>query len=166
MARFCFPLQRLLDHRRRIEDEALRDVARLQRERVAIEAELRLRQSQIAQAKQDLRDALAGAQRAPTAGGLVDVTGVRLQTTASLHLTNRASHAVLRLAGVHRRLEAAQRAHMAARARRRAVELLRDKALEEWRRRQRKADQMDMDDIAAGQAARGASLAALEQLEG
>jgi len=154
MAKFRFAMQRLLEHRQRLEDEELRNVAALQRERVAIENELHIRQSQISQAKGDLKDALAGEKVNHASGGLVDVAGVRLQMTASLHLVHRANDAVLRLAGVHRRLEGAQRLHLEARARRKAVELLRDRAHEQWRQAQRKADQVEMDDIAAGQSAR------------
>jgi len=143
MARFRFKLERVLEQRRRREEEAQRVLAALERERVAVEEELVHRQAQIAQARRDLRDALAGGASS------LDLAGVRLQKTASLHLTNRAHDAVLRLAGVMRKLEQARRVYLEARAARKAVELLRERAWARWLAAQRRADQHAMDEIAS-----------------
>ncbi|RMD66599.1 MAG: hypothetical protein D6824_00485 [Planctomycetota bacterium] len=143
MATFRFKLERVLEQRRLREQETMRALAELERDRLAIEHELATRQRQIAQAKDDLREALAR-DEAP-----IDLTGVRLQKTASLHLLRRAHDAALRLAGVMRKLEQARKVYLEARAARQAVELLKERARARWLAAERKADQNAMDEIAS-----------------
>lgn len=149
--RFVFELQAVLDQRERVEDEHRRRVAGIERERVAVEDRLRALQHQILGAKQALRDRLTS-----TDGGSasVPVSEVRLQATASSQLLLRAQQAVLELAGIHRRLETARRELAAAAAARKAVELLRTRRFEEWKRALAKAEQAELDELAVMRAGR------------
>ena len=60
----------------------------------------------------------------------------------------------LELAGLHRRLEAARSELTEAARDRRAIELLRERRLFEWRRRIDRAEDAVIDDLAAAAAAR------------
>jgi len=136
---FVFRLQPVLEMRQREEREHQRVVARLERERVELEAELRMCQETVARERGDLRDRLVGS-------GL-DVAGARWQAHASLDAMRRSKHAALRLAGVFARIELARRSLMAATSKRRAVELLRDRQHEAWRAEQAKRERLELDEI-------------------
>ncbi len=143
MARFRFPLQRLLEHRLREEREKQHAVAECETERARIEDEIRRRQRSITAFKSDLRDSLAGG-----ATGRFDVTSVRLQANASLSMVFQTQQLAIQLAGVHRRLDAARAELLEKTTQRRAVELLRDRQFEEWRRDQLKREFRELDEIA------------------
>ncbi|MHC4976366.1 MAG: flagellar export protein FliJ [Planctomycetota bacterium] len=150
MARFRFRLQRLLEHRLRLEQEKQRVVAQLESSRVALENKLREQQRQIEEAKRDLRDALhpVGTGSAePT--GMVDLRAARLQAGASMRCLQQSQLLVLQLAGVHSRLETARGALMEATSARKAVELLRDRAHERWKKDQDRRETSELDDIGA-----------------
>ncbi len=141
MKGFVFRLQPVLDMRQREERERQRVVAKLERERVEIETELRTCQDTVAREREDLRDRLIG--------GGIDVSGARWQAHASLDALRRSKHAALRLAGVIARTELARRSLMEATSRRRAVELLRDRQFEAWKAEQNKRERLELDEIGA-----------------
>lgn len=155
MARFVFEHEALLEQRRRAERERQVVVAQLERERMELEGVLRGAQRSLASCKTDLRDALHGRG----GGARVDIGAVRMQASASFGLTARAQGVAIRLAGSMRRLEAARRELMAASAARRAVELLRERRLEQWRREQARREAAELDEIATTRAARDAEAA-------
>lgn len=139
MAKFRFKLQPVLDLREREERGHQRIVAEIERSRVEIEARIRAYHAQIEDERQVLREQLVGG---------ADLPGARLQANATVFLTHRADAAVLELAGVYRRLEAARRDLAHATARRRAIELLREKQHDAWRRGRNKQEQGELDEIA------------------
>lgn len=152
--KFVFGMQMVLAQRVRIEEQRQLVVAEFEKQRVAIEDRIRRYQSSITAAKRDLRDRL-GAERAPIDGpagaasdrGGISLTEVRLQANASLQLVARAQSAVLELAGVHRRLDAARLELLKAAADRKAVELLRAKRYQEWREEQQRAENAELDEM-------------------
>jgi flagellar FliJ protein len=139
MAVFKFRMQRLLEQREREEGFAQRDVAELQRECIAIENAIRNRQLMIDDAKEGIRAALSG--------GSVDPRAARMQAGESIHHVMHAQRLALLLAGVHTRLEQARRALQECMKRRKAVELLRDRDFERWKRELDRREAAELDDI-------------------
>lgn len=148
MAKFRFQLETLLSQRRRVEDARRLEVAQIERERLALEEEIRASQRALTDQKRDLREALAPAGRA------VDVAGVRLQSHASLHATANIQRLAVRLGGVLQRLDRARAALLKATADRKAVELLRQRRLEAWMREENKKEAAAVDDMVNARAAR------------
>lgn len=153
MPRFRFKLEAVLDQRRAVERSRQVVVADLERRRMDIEQSIRGYHDQIARERDDLRAHLVSERHGPRAGG-VDLRGVRLQAGASLHLVARAHQAVLQLAGVHGRLEAARLELIAATTRRRAVEVLRERRLHAWTLEQSRLENAAEDELATMHARR------------
>jgi flagellar protein FliJ len=147
VARFRFELQAVLDHRQRQEREHQRAVAELERQRVAYENTIRACQDGLTQEREHMRSLLA----------VADVRGARQQVAAASRLSAQAQRAVLELAGLHKRLDVARSALLEATKRRKAVELLKERRLEEWTRAQNKKESDAVDEIAVMRAARGAN---------
>lgn len=144
MPRFVFELQSVLKARLAEERQEQLAVASIEVQRERLEQMIRECQQGIVQARDDLRDRLSAEQ----SGTQVDLAGVRMQAGASLHLVARTQRAVLELAGVHSRLDAARLKLLAAATRRKAVEALRDRRYESWREAERRSDANAMDEIA------------------
>ena len=148
--KFRFSLEAVLQQRRAAEELHQRRVAELERERLALEERIRGHQRSIMTAKEDLRRRLCTEKRptelGPGAEG-VSLSDVRLQANASLHMVARAQQAVLELAGVHRRLDAARLELIRATTERKAVELLKSKRHQEWRDEIRRKEDAEMDEI-------------------
>lgn len=144
MATFRFGLDPVLRQREREEKERQRAVAALERQRIAIEDEIRGYQASIDAERADLSTRLGGAR----AGDSIDLRDVRVQANASLHLITMAQRAALRLAGVYERLDEARLELLEASVRRRAVEALRDERFEEWRSSRDKAELAALDELA------------------
>ena len=141
MARFRFGLDPVLRQRTREEEEKQRAVAALERQRLAIEEEIRGYQSAIEAERAELSDRLGE-------GGAIDLRGVRVQANASLHLITLAQRAALRLAGVYERLDEARLALLEASTRKKAVETLRDERYAAWRAARSKAELAALDELA------------------
>lgn len=139
MAIFVFKLQSLLELRLREEHSTQRDMALLMREKNAIDERLRRHQRAIEDGKQALRDDLVG---------MVDVRRLRLQTHAAFGVMRDAQGAAIALAGLARKIENARILHQAARAKRRAVEMLREKRHAEWLRQQDRREVALLDELA------------------
>ena len=145
MAKFRFELDPVLRARQREEDVIQRDVARLQRQRTILEDGLRNRQVRLSESKRSVRDQLVGT---------IETSNVRMQATASLAIMRDAERTVLELAGIHQRLEEARSKLREAAKRRRAIELLREQRVEEWRRNEARAEQLALDELAVIRSAR------------
>jgi flagellar export protein FliJ len=145
MAKFRFELDPVLRARQREEDVIQRDVARLQRQRTMLEDGLRNRQVRLSESKRSVRDQLVGT---------IETSNVRMQATASLAIMRDAERTVLELAGIHQRLEEARSRLREAAKRRRAIELLRERRVVEWRRNESRAEQLALDELAVIRAAR------------
>jgi len=150
MAGFSFELEHLLEQRRREEGERQREVAELERERVRIEGEIQAAQRSLRSAREDLSSALRGAESA-SGRRLVDTQTIRRQSTASLRSAVGLQEAGLRLSGTHQRLDQARGRLAKATAARKAVELLKDRRYREWRRRQRRREEAELEDVARAQ---------------
>lgn len=147
--KFVFKLQPVLEQRERVEDERTRVVAQRERERLDAEGRLRGLQRQIAQAKLDLRQRLAG-----DGPQTVNVVDVRLQASASLHMAESARRAALELAGCYQRSDAARRELLAAMTGRKAVATLKERRFDEFRREQAKRELAELDDLVSVRSAR------------
>jgi flagellar protein FliJ len=144
MARFRFGLQAVLDHREMIERQQQKVVAGFEAQRVRLEGVLRECQRSIATEKAGQRTML----------GSADIYGARQQAAAALRLMVAAQRAAVELAGVHKRLEAARAELLEAAKRRKAVELLRERRFEEWKRDLDRRELAAVDELAVMRAAR------------
>lgn len=139
MARFRFRLQQVLDQREREEKEHMRRVAELERERRGLEDRIRACQGRIVAGRGEIAATLRG--------GRVSLGDARLQAGATLRDDQEARRAVLELAGVMKRLGDCRAELVQAAARRRAVELLRDRELERFRDEQKRRESGELDDL-------------------
>ena len=139
MAKFRFELQAVLNARLRAEELQQRRVAELEASRRKLEDGLRARQARIGESRAQLRGRLMGA---------IDPSMLRGQANASLAGMRDAQRVVLELAGIHRRLQSVMAELRAASRDRRAVEILKERRFEDWRREQDRREQADLDEIA------------------
>lgn len=140
MSVFRFELEAVLTQRRAAERVTRQALAHIEREREAIEDYIRECHRGALTARNDLRDRLG-------AGGLVDLRSVRVQAGASLTLVARAQRAVLELAGVHKRIDAARIELLRAAVRRKSVESLRERRYAEWARDQARKEEARLDEL-------------------
>jgi flagellar export protein FliJ len=139
MKPFRFKLDPVLRERERAQESAQQRLADLERQRVELESRLRDFAQAIDQERADLRAALGV--------GVGTLASARLQANASLGLARKAHGVVLALSGVCRRRDAAKEALAEAMRRRKAIALLRDSALEQWRLQQRRAEDAEQDEM-------------------
>lgn len=152
MAKFRFALEQVLQQRLREERRRQRDVAELERERLRLEEAIRSRQRSIVSCKDDLRSMLDPGDR--DRPRRLDLRSVRHQMHASLHLTSSTQPLAIELAGVHQRLESARGRLREATTARKAVEQLKARRYEEWKREQDRRETNLLDEIATTRAAR------------
>lgn len=152
MARFVFELEAVLKQRLAVEREKQLAVAGLERERAELEDAIRGMQRDLTQEKQELRDQLAAEKGRSTT---LDLRGVRFQAGAALRLITLAQRAVLRLAGVHRKIDAARLELLQAATRRKAVEALKERRFEEWKNEEKRREAGAADELNVMFAARG-----------
>lgn len=147
MARFRFNLQAVLKQRQAVERQRQQEVAAIEQQRLGLEEELRGYQASLHREKADLREALSR-ERTSDYGRGVDLRGVRLQANAALHVVARAQQAVLRLAAVHKRLDAARLHLLEATKQRKAVETLRERRFEAWASEEKRKEANVLDELA------------------
>ncbi|MCH2162579.1 MAG: flagellar export protein FliJ [Phycisphaerales bacterium] len=145
MAKFRFELDPLLRARQREEDVVKLEVARLEQARTSLEDALRGRQARLSDSKRSSRGHLVGQ---------LEVSAVRMQANASLAIMRDAQRAVLELAGLHRQLEQAREVLREAAKKRRAVELLREQKVDDWRRAEGRAEQAALDELSTNRSSR------------
>ncbi|MCC6660867.1 MAG: flagellar export protein FliJ [Phycisphaerales bacterium] len=137
MARFRFRLQPVLEHRRTLERERQRNVAAIELERLDAENTIRAIQAEVERENRELRATLSS--------GDFRMTRAHAARIAQLHADAR--RRVLHLSGVLARLDAARAELLGATRRRKAVELLRDRRLEEWRLAESRREAAAVDEI-------------------
>lgn len=147
MARFVFQFEAVLTQRRSEERRAQLAVAAVERDRERVEEYIRECQRGVMAARADLREHLVEGTR-------VNLHAVRLQAGASLSLVGRAQRAVLELAGVHKRLDAARLDLLRAAIRRKAVEALRERRREAWLAEQKRREAAELDELMVMRAGR------------
>jgi len=145
VARFTFRYQTLLDHRRRLEDEAQRDLARHLRTRAILHDQLRDQQDTITRSKHDLAGALVGK---------VDVAAVSSFARYSGSVAARARQIVTRLAQLEKEIDAARRRLLDATRKRKVLDLLHDRHHEQWKREQAARETAELDDLTTQRYAR------------
>ena len=139
MVRFRFALDPLLKVRHRHEQVAQREVAELQRERLTMEDRIRAKQRLLAEGRLARRTALTGT---------LNIDALRGHAGSTLRVMRDAQRDVLELAGVHKRLESARAKLIDATRARRAVELLRERRYEVWRREHERRETAALDELA------------------
>ncbi|MFK7758789.1 MAG: flagellar export protein FliJ [Phycisphaerales bacterium] len=140
MRGFVFRLQPVLDQREREERDKKLALAEIERERLELENQIRTYQANIEQEQSSLAQMLIGTDH-------IDFKGARLQANAAINNRFAAQRTVLELAGVHHKMEQARQELQEASAQRKAVELLRDRQLEEFKYQQRRRDSLELDDM-------------------
>lgn len=145
--KFVFEFEAVLKQRRAAERQRRLALAAVERERAGAEQSLRALHERIREEKETLRAGLAKP-------GAVDLRGVRMQANASLHLVGLAQQAVLRLAGLHRRADAARIALVHAATQRKGVELLRERRYAAWLNEQKRRESAVLDELAVMNSAR------------
>lgn len=136
---FVFRFQSLLEHRRRIEDERQRDLAKLLRSRMIFHDRLREMQQTIRDARQDLSEGLSGQVNLSSVGDFARYT---LQTRAS------GQSIVHQLAELERHIDSAKERLNEAMRERKALELLEERDREAWEAEDRRREAMQMDELA------------------
>ncbi len=142
MRRFRFKLQPVLEQRERVEREKQLAVAEVEREKTRLENQIRRCQQMMDDEKRTLRDTLG----AGTGG--VDLQSVKLQASATLGHHLDAHRAVLELAGVYTKLEQARKALVQASSAKKAVELLKDRALQAHNDEIKSSEARELDELA------------------
>lgn len=139
MARFRFKYETLLKHRQMIEDERQRELAQQLRTRMIMTDQLRTMQDTIRDAKRQLGSGLVGK---------VDLGAISQFASFSGHTAQRAQQIVIRLAEIEKKVDAARKNLLEATRQRKALELLRDRHLAQWRAEQQRREDAELDEIA------------------
>ncbi len=93
----------------------------------------------------------------------MQIGAARLAANSSLHEMVRLQRTAIELAGVHQKIGAARKHLLKATIERKAVERLKERRYEEYRRRQARLEAEELDDLAVMSAGRGeAENAAIE----
>ena len=145
MAAFRFKLQALLDLRIREEETSRKAFSTLMGQKTDIEQRLIGHQRMIQDGKELMRSGMVGT---------VDTRALRMQSHAALGLMREAQAAAIALAGLGKRIQGARAELDAARSRRRAVELLRERRFEEWKLQEDRREVAALDDLAISSAFR------------
>lgn len=145
MAKYTFRYQTLLDHRHRLEDEAQRELARHLRTRSILHDQLRGQQDTITRSKHDLSGALVGK---------VDLAAVGQFARYNSTVAVRARQIVSRLAGLEKEITAARDHLLDATRNRKALELLHERHLAQWKREQDLREAAELDDLTTQRYAR------------
>ncbi|MBL4810529.1 MAG: flagellar export protein FliJ [Phycisphaerales bacterium] len=144
---FKFRLQPVLEMREREERDKKLALSQFQRQRMELENRIRGYQRNIEIEQASLAEMLIGKKG-------IDFRGARLQANAALHNRFQAQRTVLELAGVHHLMERAREELAHAAARRKAVELLRDRQREAHDLEQKRRESIELDDMSVMRHAR------------
>lgn len=145
MAVFRFNLEAVLRQRSLAEESCRKRVAAIEQDRLGIEREIEAFQSQIIRERNEMASILS-------AGGAA--TLMRTQAGAALRLRVKIGEASVRLAGVMARLEKEREALRKAAAEKKAIELLKEQRMREWKHEQNRREAAELDEIAVMRAAR------------
>ncbi|QDU72183.1 flagellar export protein FliJ [Mucisphaera calidilacus] len=139
MPRFRFRFQKLLEERRRAEQQAQRELAELLGRRDQLHARLVDTQQRISQSKTGLRDALVGT---------LDLPAVTQFGRHSNHMLAAGQGIVRQIAAAEPHINAARLRLNHAIQRRKALELLHDRELTEWKRNLNRRETNALDEAA------------------
>lgn len=139
MAKFIFKFEALLNHRRLVEDQRQRELAQHLRGQMILQEQLRAMQQTIRQSKRQLGAGLIGR---------VDLAAISQFAGFSGHTAMRARQIVARLAEIDKQVHAARQSLLDAARQRKALELLRDRQHDAWRRERQRREDAELDDLA------------------
>jgi flagellar export protein FliJ len=146
MARFLFRFAPVLRQRELAERDAQTAMAQVERERLACQDRILALQQQYAAERNATRSILTFS--------VIPSDDLRLQAAASHAIIRRIEHEAVALSGIAARHEKARRHLAHAAMRRRAMEILRDRAHEAWKHEQFRREAMITDDIVTAMASR------------
>ena len=149
--KFRFNLEAVLRQRRAEEDACQRDMAKAMRQRMILESQLRSMQQTITESKQELAEGLVGR---------IDLDGISSFARYSGQVRQRAMAFVTRLAGVEKQIGTARQQLLKATQARRALELLRDRRYQLWKKQRDTREAVELDEIAVQQYVRQTMLGA------
>ena len=139
MPSFTFRFETVLQHRRDIEDQRQRELATKMRGRMIMTDQLRTMQGDITASKHRLGESLVGR---------VDLSKVGEFTRFNAAATVRGRALVKRLAEVENELVVARQRLTEAMQQRKALELLRERDLAEWKRNEARRETAELDELA------------------
>lgn len=150
MAKFVFELESVLEQREREERVRMKAVGELEAQRLAIEARVEQIQGGLRAGREEWRAALSGGRDGAadgTGAASLQLVGVRLAANASLHGVVELQRAAIELAGLGQRLSRARAELMKATVARKAVELLKKRRYEAWKRERDRRENAELDDL-------------------
>lgn len=140
MPQFTFRYETLLQHRRNIEDRYQRQLAERVRTQMIMTDQLRAMQQTIKDSKRDLGGVLVGK---------LDLSQVGEFTRFNAQSTVRGRQLVQRLAQLEPQIEEARNELLRATQQRKALELLRERDLEAWKREIERKETAELDELSA-----------------
>ncbi|MGD9791508.1 MAG: flagellar FliJ family protein [Phycisphaerales bacterium] len=150
MPKFRFQLEPVLRQRLAVERQKQVALAGVERERLAIEARIQEGHERFAREREELRSILGPRETTPSQGASnsVSLRAASWQASASLAVLAETQRLTVALEKVNARLAAARRDLADAMTRRKAVELLKERRLEEFRAAQSRAENASLDELA------------------
>lgn len=142
---FRFRYQSLLEHRRHVEEKRQRELAQRLQRKSELEGMLEEAQSTIRENKHELADSLQGR---------VDMSQLGMFARYSVHMAGRGMHVVRHIAAAQQEVERARAKLLEATQQVKALELLRDREYEQWKKQQKKKENQRLDEIAVQSYAR------------
>ena len=149
MAGFVFELESVLELREREEKVRMKAVGELEAQRLAIEARVADIQASLRAGREEWRAALSGGdgEGGERGAASLQLVGVRLAANASLHGVVELQRAAIDLAGLGQRLGRARAELLRATVARKAVELLKTRRYEAWKRERDRRENAELDDL-------------------
>ncbi|QQS09797.1 MAG: flagellar FliJ family protein [Phycisphaerales bacterium] len=150
MPKFRFQLEPVLRQRLAVERQKQVALAGVERERLAIEARIQEGHERFAREREELRSILGPRDATISSGdpNPVSLRAASWQASASLAVLAETQRLTVALEKVNARLAAARRDLADAMTRRKAVELLKERRLEEFRAAQSRAENASLDELA------------------
>lgn len=136
---FRFRYQSLLEHRRQVEQQRQRELAICLRRRGELEAMLTKAQDTIRHNKQDLARSLQGR---------VDTSQLGMFARYATHMTGRGMNVARHIAAAQKQADEARQRLLEATKKVKALELLRDREHERWKKEQAKRETQHLDEVA------------------
>jgi len=139
MAKFVFKLATVLKQRQTVEDQLQRELAKLMRHRMIFHNQIRSIQTELSDSKGQLTAGLIGK---------VDLVSISQFARFSGQSQLRAQTIVRQLARLENHIVQAQKQLAQAMRQRKALDLLRDKQYQQWKRTQLRREASRLDDLA------------------
>ncbi|MFN0011075.1 MAG: flagellar export protein FliJ [Phycisphaerales bacterium] len=147
MAQFVFEFDTVLELREREEKMRMRAVGELEAQRLAVEGRVEALQAGLRAGREEWRDAVSGRGGGGAGGGALSVIGARMAANASLHGVVELQRAAIELAGLAQKIGRARAELLKATVAKKAVELLKRRRFEAWKREQDRRETGLLDDL-------------------